>query len=97
MNKEQEFVIREAWKALLFDVELAIQNIHGQVSRLETNLEIEDHKAWKALLFDVELAIKNIREEVDRLETNLEIEDRQVQRALEERHKEAILTSAGRA
>ncbi len=49
MNKEQEFVISEAWKALLFSVEQAIENIKDEVDRLEAQLEIEDRQVQRAL------------------------------------------------
>ncbi len=49
MNKEQEFVISEAWKALLFSVEQAIENIKDEVDRLEVQLEIEDRQVQRAL------------------------------------------------
>ena len=49
MNKEQEFVISEAWKALLFSVERAMENIKEEVDRLEAQLEIEDRQVQRAL------------------------------------------------
>ena len=49
MNKEQEFVISEAWKALLFSVERAMENIKEEVDRLEAQLEIEDRQVQRVL------------------------------------------------
>jgi len=49
MNKEQEFVISEAWKALLFSVERAMENIKEEIDRLEAQLEIEDRQVQRVL------------------------------------------------
>ncbi len=49
MNREQEFAVRETWKALLFDVVRAIEAIRESIDRLEAQLEIQGRQVQRAL------------------------------------------------
>jgi|GEM_PF-5392287 len=95
MDREQEFAVRQAWKALLFATTGAIKNIHAQLDRLETELQIEGHMAHKALSCDIAAAVKSIRDQVEHLEARLGSEDIQVQRTIEKEAQEAFLVSTG--
>ena len=94
-NKEQEFAVRQAWKALLFATTGAFKNIHAQLDRLETELEIAGYEAQEALSRDIAAAVKNIREQVLRLESRLDNEDTQIQRTVDEELQGTFVVSAG--
>ena len=49
MNREQEFAVRETWKALVFDVVRTLETIRGSIDHLEAQLEIQGRQVQRAL------------------------------------------------